>query len=171
MQLVSSGHTAVSVNGVFSPSFANGQGLRQGDPISPLSFNFVPDVLSCILDRASVTCHISHVISDLTPSRVSHLQYADDTILLIENNDLCIANLKFVLLCFESLSGLKINLSKSEALVLGCSKEEAKRVSYLLNFKLATFPFNYLGILLYPSKIFMKYFAHTVLKVGNRVMP
>ena len=74
--------------------------------------------------------------------------------MLVENSDLCIANLKF-LLCFEALSGLKINLTKSEALVLGCSEEEAKRVSNLLNCKLGTFPFNYVGIPISSSKLFI----------------
>lgn len=134
---------------------ANGRGLWQGDPISPLLFNFVADAVSYILGRASSAGHISPVISDLIPSGVSHLQYADDTIVLVENSDLCIANLKFLLLCFEALSGLKINLTKSEALVLGCSEEEAERVSNLLNCKLGTFPFNYLGIPISSSKLFI----------------
>lgn len=65
---------------------------------------------------------------------------------MVENSDRCIANLKFLLLCFESLSGLKINLSKSEVLVMGGSREEAILVSNLLNCKLGSFPFKYLGI-------------------------
>lgn len=65
MQLVAGGHTAVAVNGSISKYFANGRGLRQGDPISPLLFNFVADALSCLLERAAVAGHISPVISHL----------------------------------------------------------------------------------------------------------
>lgn len=53
MQLACGGHAAISVNGVVGPYFKNGRGLRQGDPISPLLFNFVVDVFSCILNRAA----------------------------------------------------------------------------------------------------------------------
>ena len=53
MTFVSGGHTAVVVNGTVGPFFANGRGLRIGDPISPLLFNFVVDALSCILIRAT----------------------------------------------------------------------------------------------------------------------
>lgn len=71
------------------------------------------DAHSCILGRVVVTGHISPVISDLIPLGVSHLQHVVDTIVIVENSDLCIANLGFLLLCFESLSGHKINLLKS----------------------------------------------------------
>jgi hypothetical protein len=47
------------------------------------------------------------------------LQYADDTLTLIEPSDEGIVNLKLLLLCFENMSGLKINFDKSEVLVMG----------------------------------------------------
>ena len=65
MQLVSGGHTTISVNGQVSKYFANGRGLRQGDPASPILFNFVADALSRILSRAANHGHISPVISHL----------------------------------------------------------------------------------------------------------
>lgn len=134
-------------------------------------FNFVADALSCILNRAAAAGHINPVISHLIPSGISHLQYADDTIILVENNDLCTANLKFLLLCFEALSGLKINLSKSEVLITGSTDVEARRVIKLLNCQLGSFPFKFLGISISPYKLCASDFAPTVLKVGNRVMP
>jgi hypothetical protein len=39
--------------------------------------------------------------------------------ILIENDDAGINNLKFLLICFELLSGLKINYHKSEVIVMG----------------------------------------------------
>lgn len=73
MQFVCGSHTTVSVNGVVGPLFLNGHGLRLGDPISPILFNFVRNAHSCILNRASTTGHISPVASHLIPSVVSHL--------------------------------------------------------------------------------------------------
>jgi hypothetical protein len=65
-----------------------------------------------LLDHASSAGHIKGVVSHLVDNGVTHLQYADDTILLIELDDSSIANLKFILICFEILSSLKINFSK-----------------------------------------------------------
>ena len=158
MQLVTGGHTAVAVNGQTSNFFANGRGLRQGDPASPLLFNFVVDALSRILARAAAAGHISPVSSHLIPNGISHLQYADDTIILVELNDHSITNLKFILLCFEALSGLKINFSKSEAIVTGVPAVEAQRVAHLLNCSLGSFPLKYLGLPISPLKMLAKDF-------------
>ena len=107
MQLVSGGHTAVAVNGQTSKFFANGRGLRQGDPASPLLFNFVADALSRILSRAALAGHITLVSSHLIPHGISHLQYADDTIILMELNENSLTNLKFLLLCLKRFLALK----------------------------------------------------------------
>ena len=171
MQLVSGGHTAVAVNGAISNFFANGRGLRQGDPASPVLFNFVADAFSCMLSKAARCGHIIPVVSHLLPEGVSHLQYADDTIILVELDNACIANLKFILLCFEAVSGLKINFAKSEVMVTGVDRAEALRVARLLNCSLGSFPFKYLGLPISPGLLHAKDFAPVVAKVGNRVLP
>ena len=67
--------------------FANGRGLRQGDPASSFLFNFVADALSHILSRAASAGHISPVSTHLIPNGITHLQYADDTIIMVELNE------------------------------------------------------------------------------------
>jgi hypothetical protein len=109
--------------------------VRQGDPISPLLFNFVVDALAAILDRAKVAGHIQGVVPHLISGGVSHLQYADDTMILIQNSQESLTNLKFLLLCFELLLGMKINFHKSEVIVMGIGEAEQARVARLLNCK------------------------------------
>ena len=65
---------------------------------------------------------------------------------MIQNDDRAITNLKFILLCFENMSGLRINFHKSEVVVLGASPEEQLRVAQMLNCKQGSFPFTYLGL-------------------------
>jgi hypothetical protein len=124
MQLVCGGQTAISINGEVGPYFRNKQGVRQGDPISPLLFDFVADALDAILVRAREAGHIRGVVPHLIPGGVSHLQYADDTMILIQNSPESLINLKFILLCFEFLSGMKINFHKSEVIVMGVDDAE-----------------------------------------------
>ena len=124
LQLVSGGQTAISINGEVGPFFRNIRGVCQGDPSSPLLFDFVVDALDAILSKASVAGHIQGVVPHLIPRGLTHLQYADDTMIMIQKSDLAVANLKFLLICFELLSGLKINFHKSEVIVMGCSPAE-----------------------------------------------
>jgi hypothetical protein len=153
MQLVSGGQTAISINGETGPYFRNKRGVRQGDLISPLLFNFVADALDAILTRARVAGHIQGVVPHLIPGGVSHLYYADDTMILLQNTKLGLINLKFLLLCFELLSGLKTNFHKSEVIVMGVETEEQARVARLLNCKQAKFPFTYLGFTISDHKL------------------
>ena len=87
------------------------------DPISPLLFNILADTLAAILDRAKVAGHISGVAQGIIPGGISHLQYENDTLVFIKKSEREITNLKFLLMCFEEMSGLKINFAKSEAIV------------------------------------------------------
>jgi hypothetical protein len=51
---------------------------------------------------------------------------------MIQPDDLAVANLKYILLCFESMSGLRINFHKSEVMVLGVEEEEGLRIAHML---------------------------------------
>lgn len=97
----------------------------------------------------------------------SNTHYVPTTIIIIEKEDLCLANLKFILLCFEAMPGLKINLDKSEAMVLGCTPNAQVRIANLVNCKLGNFPIKYLGIPISPFKLTAAGFILSVL--GNRV--
>ena len=145
--------------------------MRQGDPGSPLLFDFVVDALDAILLKASVAGHIQGVIPHLIPGGITHLQYADDTMIMIHKSDLALANLKFLLICFELLSGLKINFHKSEVIVMGCSLEEQARVANVLNCGLGSFPFTYLGFPMSDHRLSLVDWEPLADKVGHRVDP
>jgi hypothetical protein len=171
MQLVRGGQTAISINSEVGPYFRNKRGVRQGDPISPLLFDFVAHALDAILSKARVAGHIDGVVPHLIPGGVSHLQYADDTMILLQNTDCGIRNLKFILLCFELLSGMKINFHKSEVIVMGVAPEEKESVARLLNCKHGSFPFTYLGFTMSDHKLSIADNEPLVAVVGKRAPP
>jgi hypothetical protein len=119
MRIVIGGKVCVNINGERSNFFKTFKGLRQGDPFSPLLFNLVADALSVLLDKWVKKGHISGVLGDLVPSGISHIQYADDTLITIDGSDRLILNLKLILYCFEWMSGLKIKFHKNEVFVFG----------------------------------------------------
>jgi hypothetical protein len=80
-----------------------------------------------MLEKAKTAGVIKGVILDLIEGGggLTHLQYAEDTVIFLEANDEYVTNLKFILYCFEEMSGLKINFHKSEVIVLGYQKKRA----------------------------------------------
>ena len=117
MQIMMSGNTAININGEVGPYFRPSCGVRQGDPLSPLLFNSAVDALAEILEKAKNSGHITGVLGHLIPRvGVTHLQYADDTMIMVEGSELDIITLKFLLLCFEAMSGLKSTLIRAKLL-------------------------------------------------------
>jgi hypothetical protein len=85
---------------------------------------------------------------------VVSLQYAYDTILLIENKENYAKNLKWILTCFEVMSGMKINFHKSELVPINIESEEVvNNWSKVFGCHVGAFPIKYLGIPLYYNKL------------------
>lgn len=72
-----------------------------------------------MLDRAKAAGHISGVANRVVPGELSHLQYANDTLILIKNSEKEIVTVNFLLMCFEAMLGLKVNFDQSEAILIG----------------------------------------------------
>lgn len=77
---------------------------------------------------------------------LTHLQYADDTVLFFQQSEENIAHVKFLLFCFEELSGMKINYMKSEVFTIGLTQDESQKIAEAFNCKLGAFPMKYLGL-------------------------
>lgn len=127
------GKVFININGENGPYFKTHRGLRQGGPLSLLLFNLAVDALDHILRKAKQKGHVKGVVPHLVPGGLTHLQYADDTVILVELDDKTIVNMKFLLYCFEWMSGLKINYHKSVVVVFGGSMEEQMKVAKMLN--------------------------------------
>jgi hypothetical protein len=88
--------------------------------------------------------HESGLIKGLVPEYIDHglavLQYADDTILCMEDDIESIQNMKFLLCIFEKMSGLKINFNKSEALMISQDCEKAIFFVDIMNWATCEWP-------------------------------
>lgn len=121
-KITEGGRVSISINGGTGPIFKTFRGLRQGDPLSPILFNLVGDALSVVLENACRNGVLEGLVPNLVPGGLTHLQYADDTILFTKASEDNVLALKFLLYCFEEMSRMKINYRKSEVYVLGCPK-------------------------------------------------
>lgn len=77
------------------------------------------DALDAMLQSAKRRGRLKGLVPHLVEGGLTHLQYADDTVIMIQNTEKDILNLKFILYCFERMSGMKINYHKSEVFVIG----------------------------------------------------
>ena len=157
---VRGGRVCININGENGPYFKTHRGLRQGDSLSPLLFNLAADALDHMFDKAKQAGLLKVVVPHLIQGGITHLQYADDTIILTGCEDKYIKVMKFLLYCFEWMSGLKINYHKSEVIVFGVEEEEQQRIANMLNCKIGKLPMTYLGIPISEKNLRLKDFTN-----------
>jgi hypothetical protein len=151
--VVSKGSVCVQVNDNLGHFFQTKKGLRQGDPLSPVLFNLVADMLAVLIERSKGMGFFDGLVSHIVEDGLSILQYADDMILFLDDDLEKAKGLKLVLSAFEKLSGLKINFRKSELFYFGETKERIVEYVRLFGCKEGECPFRYLGIPMSPSRL------------------
>jgi hypothetical protein len=75
--------------------FLTSRGVRQGDPISPILFNYVPDVFTKMLIKAVAKNHITGLMHNMISTGIISMKYADDTLLFLKNDVSSAINLKW----------------------------------------------------------------------------
>ena len=145
---ISSAKFSVLVNGVPAGFFPSSKGLRQGDPLSPYLFAMGMEVLGVLIRRAVEGgflsgCNIRE--GGRTTLNISHLFFADDTIVFCEAKKDHLSHLSWVLFWFEAASGLKINLGKSEIIPVGEVKD-IEELEAEIGCRMGSLPSQYLGL-------------------------
>lgn len=149
--MLSSGKTAVMLNGVPGRWINYKRGLRQGDPISPYLFIIVADVLQRLIRRASQYDTLEHPLVAHLPCPV--LQYADDTLILIKGNVGAVRALKSILDDFSLATGVSINFHKSTFVRVNIPIDDATEMAQAMGCPVSQFPQTYLGLPLSPLKL------------------
>ncbi|RVW87682.1 LINE-1 retrotransposable element ORF2 protein [Vitis vinifera] len=136
----------ILVNGNAKGWVKASRGLGQGDPLSPFLFTIVADVLSRMLLKAKERNVLEGFRVGRNRSRVSHLQFADDTIFFSSSREEDMMTLKNVLLVFGHISGLKVNLDKSNIYGINLEHNPLSRLAEMLDCKASGWPILYLGL-------------------------
>ena len=122
------------------------RGLRQGDPLSPFLFIIMAEVLSQMLVNANQLGLARGLVVGAKRVTISHLQFADDTLIFCEVEEEYLMNIKRIMLSFQAFSGLAVNYEKSGLIVLGkddiWAHEAAKRLGCIL----VHLPITYLSV-------------------------
>ncbi|XP_015972101.1 uncharacterized protein LOC107495467 [Arachis duranensis] len=145
------------------------RGLRQGDPLSPCLFVLVVDVMNRMIREAVRNSQISLLLVGRDKIELSHLQFADDTILFYPQEEETVRNYNRLLRCFEMMFSLSINFEKSNLIPVNCIQEWVSRMCQLLGCQEATLPVRCLGISLGANPRLVKTWKPVIDKVEEKL--
>lgn len=160
---------SVIINGVPSEPFKTHRGPRQGDPISYFLFNIVSEFLSWVISEAVRKGLISGVKIGVENVVLTHLQYADDTLIFLPNDDNTVSNYKRLLECFSLMTGLEINYSKSTIVSWLAHNLWAVNIAKELKCRIEYTPILYLGISIGGSSKRAKFWDPVIKKIETKL--
>jgi hypothetical protein len=147
MKCVSSVQFSVKVNGNLLPQFSPSRGLRQGDPISPYLFLMCAEGLSALLNYFSMGFVDRGVRVCNRSPWITHLLFADDSLIFIEASARGAARLNVILHMYNEASGQLVNRDKSSIFFSpGIPEDQRSAVKGELDIQVEAFSEKYLGL-------------------------
>lgn len=160
----------VLLNGVPGKIIHCKRGVRQGYPLSPLLFVMAADLLQSVLNNAKDRGFLNLPIPLSSTSDFTVIQYADDTLIILEGDTRQLFFfLKAILQSFTDSTGLKVNYSKSVMLPINLSEERFNHLANTFGCSKSSFPFTYLGLPLGLTKPKVDDFLPLVNKCERRL--
>lgn len=150
--IFSSGTSAVLLNGVPGKTLHCRRGVRQGDPLSPLLFVLAADLLQAMINKAKDMGLLRLPVPTNYTNDFPVLQYADDTLIVVEGDPRQLFFLKSLLNSFSMSTGLKINFSKSMMVPINVAESKLDILAGTFGCSKGSFPFTYLGLPLSTSR-------------------
>jgi retron-type reverse transcriptase len=152
--IFSTGTSSVILNGTPGKTIHCKRGVRQGDPVSPLLFVLAADFLQSLINKGKDLGLLRLPVPMGLNSDFPVLQYADDTLIILEGDPRQIHFLKSVINTFSEVTGLKVNFQKSMMLPINMSEERLDLLAGTFGCSKGSLPFTYLGLPLGLTKLF-----------------
>ncbi|XP_026399611.1 uncharacterized protein LOC113295495 [Papaver somniferum] len=150
--LFASAKISVMINGGPQGFFSMERGLKHGDPLSPIFFVLMEEVLSRNLTKLVELKKLQPMVirKGVHPT---HLFFADDVFIFSNGSNKILEALITLLKNYQDSSGQIINKQKSKCFVDGCTPSRRNQISSLMQMELTTFPNKYLGVILKPGRV------------------
>jgi hypothetical protein len=144
--ILGSGTSEILLNGVPGKRFHCKCGVRQGDPLSPLLFVLAADLLQSIVNKACDCGILRLPLPSTCGPDFPIIQYADDTILIMEACPRQLFFLKAMLNSFAESTGLHVNYHKSNIYPINVTDQKMEILANTFHCKIGSMPFTYLGL-------------------------
>lgn len=146
LSCISQANFSILINWEKKDEFKSSRDPRQGDPLSQYLFLLVSEGLSHLISMANNKRNLSG-LSFANGPLISHLLFADDSLIFCRANEQELVVLKIILKIYESASGESINFSKSALLISNnVNKDRKLFLSSILGVKNVSDLGRYLGV-------------------------
>lgn len=170
MSTIKGGKVCININGENNPYFKT-QGVEAGGPSVRADVQSGSRCASLYSEQSQSAGYIKGVVPHLIEGGITHLQYADDTVIMMEGDAESIKNVKFLLYCIEWMTGLKINYHKSEVVTFGYGGDQQEDIANALNCKVGQLPMTYLGFPISDRSLGISAFKHIIDKMRKKLHP
>jgi len=156
--ILSSAKISIAINGKLHGFFSCTRGVRQGDPLSPLLFCLVEEVMSRSITKMVREGHLKLIIGSRDNLVPSHILYADDIMIFCKGINSNIQNLTDLFIKYAQVSGQCVNPAKSSILGGAISNYRLSSIATQIGFKIGSLPFTYHGVPIFKGKPKISYF-------------
>lgn len=168
--IFSFGTSAILLNWVPRKTFHCRRGVRQGDPLSPILFVLATNLLQSMVNSARQQGLLSLHIALTSIQDFPILQYADDTLIIMEGCNQQLVVLIDILHNFAESTGLQVNFSKSMMVPINITDERLQVLASTIGCSTGSLPFTYLGLPLGLTKPKVEEFQPLVSRYERRLV-
>ena len=105
-----------------SPFFDIRKGVRQGDPVSPTIFIIFIEIMNKALMH-----DVGYKGLSIADTSLKYSMFADDTVIFLDGRESQFKQVFDILQQFSVLSGLQINLEKSQGFYIGTKRQTSNK--------------------------------------------
>jgi hypothetical protein len=143
--ILNSSSSAILLNSVPGKFFKCKRGVRQEDPLSPFFFVLAAELLQVLTNQAA-SLNLLKAPMPQPCEDYPIIQYADDTLLIMQADARKLFFLKSLLITFAEATNLHVNYKKSQMLPINISEEKLQNLAQTFGCVVGSLPFTYLGL-------------------------
>ncbi|KAH9799959.1 reverse transcriptase domain-containing protein [Citrus sinensis] len=169
MRCITTASFSVLINGVAKGLIRPQRGLRQGCPLSPYLFILCAEVFSSLLMQAE-NQNLIHGVRFGNTITVSHLLFADDSLIFTRATIDDCKHLKAIFDCYSMASGQLFNLDKSSMFFSGKTKaDQVAAIKEIFQLKVVSRHEKYLGLPSMVGRNKRNFFDDLKLRVKSKI--